>query len=303
VQRELSKVVSALHRYPVGQEDTIIESLSRRWKLPSDRIMLTRGIDEATDRLIEEFANRRFRVIVPGFDAFPHRLNVKQRRHRTIRLDPSFKNISDQSIATLSEDTFVFLANPNNPTGVSLSQPSLRAVMESGTGLLIDETYFEFQDEASQLPATGERFVYRSLSKCFSLAGLRLGVLIGPAAAIGSMRSRQWFCNIDAFALRAFELLFHSDLPDLLAKTIIEERERLTIEIADVGFHVKKTVTNFLLVEHPAADSLASFLRADGIVVRLTDSMGLPNHIRISIGRPTENRRVVANLKRFRRQS
>jgi histidinol-phosphate aminotransferase len=117
------------------------------------------------------------------------------------------------------------------------------------------------------------------------------------------MRSRQWYCNIDAFALRAFDLLFHSELPELLAKTIIEERERLTVEIADIGFHVKKTVTNFILIEHPAVDSLATFLRADGIVVRLTDLMGLPNHIRISIGRPTQNRRVVTNLKRFRRQS
>lgn len=303
LQKALSQVVSSLHRYPIGREEATIEAIARLWSVPSGRIMLTRGVDEATDRLIEHFPDRLFLVVVPGFDGFTRRLAVMRQPHAPIHLDVTF-GIADDSLGAVSGETFVLLANPNNPTGVSIAQRSLRMIVERGAGLLVDETYFEFQGEPSQLAATAHRtFVFRSLSKCFALAGLRLGALVGPETAIAAMRSRQWFCNLDTFALRAIELLLHSSVPAVLAKCIVEEREQLAGNLAANGFNVKKTVTNFVLIEHPTSDRLADFLLDAGIVVRRTESMGLPNHIRISVGSAQENRRVVNCLKEFVRQS
>ena len=95
----------------------------------------------------------------------------------------------------------MLLPNPNNPSANLFPAEAVGELADGCHRLLVDEAYIDFSGHTSFLedPRSERHYVFRSFSKAYGLAGLRLGLLCGPAEEMKMLRWRQWFCNLDTF--------------------------------------------------------------------------------------------------------
>jgi histidinol-phosphate/aromatic aminotransferase/cobyric acid decarboxylase-like protein len=304
VPREILEGIRAgaglVNRYTYASEARVLAKLAAYYRCPQENLVLVRGIDEAFDRLSHEFPAMRYAAAWPGFDGYARRIRVHGYRHFRIRLTEDFA-LEPADLEALSPDDFVFLADPSNPTGRPLSRDEHRAIRECAGKIFLDETYADYAGGDGGCPSFGGNvFVFRSFSKSFGLAGARLGVVFGEAGVIGKMRSKQWYCNVGVLDLCALEAAIEHDvLRQRHVEKTVSERERMRAAVARLGFHVYPSSGNFILVPDNPASSIETFLRDRGIVVRNTARFGLMDHVRISVGLPEENDRLLEALAEY----
>ncbi|MDR0602143.1 MAG: aminotransferase class I/II-fold pyridoxal phosphate-dependent enzyme [Treponema sp.] len=206
----------------------------------------------------------------------------------------------DFSIAI--EDYFVpsggaVIANPNAPTGLSLSVESvsvLAAYLEKqGKVLVVDEAYIAFAGGGSSVPLIGRHpniLTVHTLSKSASLAGLRAGFAMGDETLMeGLCRVRDSFNSytLDRLALAgAAAALSDAAYYDGVNERIIKTRERVSAALAGMGFTVLPSSANFIFTKHPrlGGGELSAALRKRGILVRHFDRPRIASCIRVSMG-------------------
>lgn len=198
----------------------------------------------------------------------------------------------------------LFICNPNNPTGTLRSCGEMKILLEeqeeSGGFLCADEAFIELADPAQSLAGTSgaNLLILRSLTKCFSVPGIRFGYGFGNPELIEKIEASRlpWTVNAyaEAFALQAFR---HFEELDESRRRIAAEREILADALGSLGLSCTPSSANFLLVEtgRPVSD-LCSRLQQKGILVRDCTSFGLPTRIRIAIRTRQENRCLVEEL-------
>lgn len=197
-----------------------------------------------------------------------------------------------------------FICNPNNPTGTLRSKAEMISLLqetERRNGVLCaDEAFIELADPGQSLvdQKNSSLIVLRSLTKCFSVPGIRFGYGFGAPDLIERMEARRppWSVNAyaEAFALQAFRH-YH----ELAQSRMYIERERtwLSEHLQALGLHHLPSSANFLLVDtERRADELCRKLAAVDILVRDCTSFGLPNSIRIAIRTRDENRSLLEAL-------
>lgn len=216
-------------------------------------------------------------------------------------------NTIDQIAAELdaARPTVIFICNPNNPTGHYLAPDELDRLYQAAPNALwvIDEAYAEFMQPPATTAAWVERgnwLVLRSMTKDYALGGLRLGYVIGAPALIGPLQAAQspWNVNILAqlagsVSLRAGKEWRKETLTKLAAAT-----QALQAELRAAGYAPHPTTVNYFIVPVESPTRLRGALLAEGLVVRDCTSFGLPHHIRIATQLPTDNARLVEQLRR-----
>lgn len=208
------------------------------------------------------------------------------------------------------EARLVFVANPNNPTGGHHPPERIlgfvRSVPESVL-VVLDEAYHEYMDDGiGESIAWTKEFpnlvVTRSFSKIHGLAGLRIGYGIGPPEVVGMMnRVRQPF-NTSAVAQAAALAALGDDgfiarSREMNAQGIGFLRE----EFARLGISHPPITANFVMARFDDAAAIHRGLLEDGLIVRPLGNYGLKDHLRITVGTPDENARLVASLGRLLR--
>jgi histidinol-phosphate aminotransferase len=145
-------------------------------------------------------------------------------------------------------------------------------------------------------------FVFRSLSKVFALAGLRLGFLFGTEANLAPIKNQQWFCNINIVTLEAIRAILGDQFISENAALVVRGREDIQCAATELGFDVRESFCNFVLIRHSNSKHLIQFLDSQGIGVTDTSVFGLKNHVRISVGTAAENEALVEGLHRYASQ-
>jgi len=213
--------------------------------------------------------------------------------------------------ALLTDRTrLVFIANPNNPTGTWLTQDELYEFVKGVPGdtlVLVDEAYGEYvtrDDYPDTIPWLDEfpnLVVLRTFSKIYGLAGLRVGYsLSDPGVAELLNRVRPPF-NVNSLALAAGRAALDDDAFVTEARRMNrQEMVLLTAQLERLGLDVTPSIGNFVLVDlgRPSGSIYEALLRA-GIIVRPVGNYGLPNHLRITVGLPEENRQLIEVLNRI----
>lgn len=200
----------------------------------------------------------------------------------------------------------VFLAYPNNPTGNLFGEDEIIQIIEASPGLVVvDEAYTPFA-QVSFLPhlANYENLlVMRTLSK-LGLAGLRLGFLVGARGWLEQFDKLRLPYNINTLTQVSAEFaLTYADVFDGQTEQIREDRERLAQALAQLpGLQVFPSASNFILFRAPAGRGRAMFeaIKADGILIKNLDggSPLLHDCLRVTVGKPAENRAFIAALGR-----
>jgi histidinol-phosphate aminotransferase len=202
----------------------------------------------------------------------------------------------------------IILANPNNPTATLIPVDALRALCDEAKDavVVVDEAYVDFAlgagIDASMLPYLRQHenlVVLRTMSKSFSLAGARLGLLFAAAPIVEALTKVKDSYNVNAVtqAIGIAALEDRATLDDGVRRTLAE-RARLEAALTGFGLCWPESAANFLLVEIGArAEEIYLALKQTGLLVRWWSAPELRTKIRISVGKPDDNTRLIAALK------
>jgi histidinol-phosphate aminotransferase len=293
-----------LNRYPHLRGSDLRNELARRHDVDPARLILGNGAGEllssATRALIEP--GQQLLTSWPSYPLYP----IMARRAHGQAL-PISGGVDGLLEAVHGEGTrVVVLASPNDPTGELLPADDLRRLLDGlpeGVALLLDESLVEFVDAqpmSASLTLLEEHprlLVFRSFSKAWGLAGLRVGYALGGPGSEDLMAELAPDLGVSevsqAGALEALRSC--SDLLARRVRTICEERPRLTAALRERGFEVTDSQANFLWAAHPAleGDELSARLARSGVLVAGGAALGEPHHVRIAIREGAASERLL----------
>jgi len=198
----------------------------------------------------------------------------------------------------------VFIANPNNPTGTWVPAAALKAFMSAVPPhvlVALDEAYFEYtggldlQDGVTWLAEFPNLVVLRTFSKAYGLAGVRVGYAVSHASVADMLnRVRQAF-NVSVVGLAgAAAALEDTDHVTAAVQVAVSERARVAARLQKSGTKVLPSAGNFLMLHAgPNAKARYETLLRGGIIVRPVGNYGLPEHLRVTLGKPEQNDRFL----------
>jgi histidinol-phosphate aminotransferase len=204
----------------------------------------------------------------------------------------------------------IILANPNNPSGTLVPVDELRRLCDAAAGavVVVDEAYIDFAlgagIDASLLPYLAQHpnlVVLRTMSKSYSLAGARLGLLFAAAPLIAELVKVKDSYNVNAItqALGVAALEDRSYHEDCVRRTL-DQRAHLESELEGIGWSWPESAANFLLCEiGERAEAVYGALKEEGLLVRWWRAPELRTKLRISVGNPEENDHLLEALKRL----
>jgi histidinol-phosphate aminotransferase len=202
----------------------------------------------------------------------------------------------------------IILANPNNPSATLVPVEELRALCEEAADaiVVVDEAYVDFAlgagIDASMLPYLDQHpnlVVLRTMSKSYSLAGARLGLLFASAPIVEALTKVKDSYNVNALtqAIGIAALEDRAYLDDCVRRTL-DQRGRLEAALGEMGLWWPESSANFLLVEiGDRAEEVYQSLKRQGLLIRWWPAPELRTKIRISVGKQEDNDRLVAALK------
>ncbi len=313
--KEYNKVAKNLKRYPDSDGVYLRNTLSKKFKLDPNRIILGSGSDQIFELVCKAFLNKNDEVIVPEYSFIIYRIyskiygaKIKYAREKNFRI--SVKNI----LSKVSRKTkIVFLANPNNPTGTIVSKQELlllRRKLRSNILLVVDDAYYEYVKDKNYLSGmkifskSKNVLVTRTFSKIYGLAGLRIGWGYGPKNLIYALNQVKPPFNINRAALfDAVESIKDVKWLNKEIKHVNRWSKIFYNNFKNLGIETNYSYGNFLLVNFNKirANAKKIFLKLakDGILVRKMDVYNIKNSLRITIGNNSENKKFINSLRKI----
>lgn len=312
--------VQSLRRYPPPTASLLRQSLAQLHKVEADNLIVTNGGDELLRLVLATFVEPAtssaggecIAVADPSYSLYDvlaaaHGCGLKKFPLRADwSLPPDFAAQLNAAGVKLC-----FIVNPHAPSGHLASPAEVEKIAREFRGVLVlDEAYVDFVD-----PELGHDciplamrldnvLILRTLSKGYSLAGLRMAYGIGARALIDPMQYKtKDSYNTDYIA----QTLARAAIEDqaYAAETwrrVREQRAWLVARLDELGLRTPPSQSNFVLATVPAPHSAAAVYQAlkdAGILVRYFKLPGLEDKLRITIGAPEENQRLVAELTRI----
>jgi histidinol-phosphate aminotransferase len=303
-----------LNRYPAPQPQELVERLAALYAVDPSRLLVGRGSDEAIDLLTRALcsAGQHAVLISPptfGMYAVCARVQGADIVSVPLRADAGFALDIDAVLAAVDARVrLVYVCSPNNPTGAQVPLGDIERLATGIAGralLVVDEAYGEFARGPGALALAARNpgvAVLRTLSKAYGLAGARIGVLVAAPALLKVLRAIMAPYPLPTPSVRAaLDALAPASLALARSRVglLCEERERLARALrrcTDVR-EVFASDANFLLVRFTDAAGVYARACAAGIVLRDPSRQpGLDGCLRISVGTPDENDRLLAVL-------
>jgi histidinol-phosphate aminotransferase len=298
---------SGLHRYPHLRGSKLRDELAERHGVDAGRVILGNGAAEllssATSALIEP--GQRLLTTWPTYPLFP--LMARRAHGQAIRVEGGVDALLE---AAGEPDTrVVAIASPNDPTGELLPVGELARLLEGlpdHVAVLLDESLVEFADaqpvnsSLSLLPEHSRLLVFRSFSKAWGLAGLRVGYTLGGPGSEDLLAELQPDLGVSevsqAGALEALRSC--SELIGRRVESVARERARLTAILRERGFEVSDSQANFVWAAHPLieGDELSARMARSGVLVAGGAGLGEPHHVRIALRDSAATERVMSAL-------
>ena len=306
VVEAITRAATGANRYPEMTGESLTQALARRWGVESEQVVVGNGSVALIQHLLDAVCRPGDEVVIPwrSFEAYPICVAVAGARAVRVPVTAEGRHDVAAMLAACTPRTRVIMAcTPNNPTGPALTGAELEALVDGapdGVLVLVDEAYLDFVTDS----AVGDALdlladhpglvVSRTFSKAHALAGMRVGYLVAEPALAAAIRSVATPFGVSLPAQAAAGAAIS---PEALAETgrraraVAAERDRVLAALRDQGWTVPDAQGNFfwLPVGEDAAALAAHFADA-GILVRPFAGDG----VRVSIGTPEENDRVLA---------
>lgn len=315
VQETLSNLrADILRTYPRPTADPLRDRLALLHAIGRDNVLVTHGGDEALRLAMTTFVDpgATFAMAEPSYSLYPVLAQVQDAQVFTLPLDDQWRLPADAAEQlNRAGARLTCLVNPHAPSGVLMDAHQLAELARALDGvLLVDEAYVDFVDPALGHDLTGavqalpNLLLLRTFSKGYSLAGLRLGYLMGAPGLIEPMltKTRDSY-NVDAISQALGEAAVRGvDHARDSWERVRRDRQALGHGLSQLGFALAPSQSNFLLARVPAsarrtARELYEHLKGRGILVRYFAMPRLDDCLRISVGTPEQNQRLIAALE------
>ena len=294
-----------LRRYPEPSATSAREVAAKVYGLPVEWIMAANGSDEMLALLARAFLEPGKKVAypTPTYSLYVTLADMQDASAVEVPYDEDF-NLPVEGLLEAAAD-LTFVCSPNNPSATVAALADLDRLAAGLSGVLVvDEAYADFADEnALGLVSRYENvIVLRTVSKGYSLAGLRLGFgVAGPQLLEGLIKIKDSY-NVDSVALRlGAAALGDQAWMKANVEKVKRSREELVAALGRMGFRLWPSQANFVMARPPQGDAGRFYreLRERGILVRYWDRPGLADKLRITVGTDDENRVLVEALRQL----
>lgn len=309
--RALAEEVPRIHLYPDGDSYDLRHALARHLSVQPDQVTVGNGADGLIVQTCLAYLDDGDEVVVgrPSFPLYDIYTCVMRARLVPVPLRDYRLDLEGMAAAITDRTKIVFVCNPNNPTGTIVTAGEVSAFMARVPDhvlVVFDEAYYEFV-HADEFPDTlayvreGRQNVItiRTFSKIYGLAGVRLGYAVADPEVLAPLLKVKEPFAVNRLAQAAGVAALEDD--GFLAATIaatVNGRQFLSRGFRQLGLDCILGHTNFILVRvGPRAKEVAQGLLERGIIVRLCDIYDLPEFLRVTIGTPAQNSRLLAALK------
>ncbi|KAM3115695.1 histidinol-phosphate transaminase [Phormidesmis sp. 146-33] len=291
-----------LRRYPNPYGNEFRQAVGQVLDISPDEIIVGNGSDDLLNIVIRACTEPGRKVVypTPTYVLYQTLTTIQAAEVVEIPYGEGFELSLESLIAAQGAVTFV--ASPNSPSGHGVAIADLRKLAAHLTGILvIDEAYVDFAEtNALELVKEFENvLLIRTLSKGYSLAGLRLGFGIGQPHLLSQLFKVKDSYNIDAIACTVgAAAILDQGYKNACVDRIKASRTRLAADLRHLNFRVWDSQANFLLVQppQPNAEFLYQHLKAQNILVRYFNQPGLDDKLRITIGTHEQNETLVKAL-------
>ncbi|NLR92981.1 pyridoxal phosphate-dependent aminotransferase [Flammeovirga agarivorans] len=298
ILKALAKQVEGIQNYPSPAAEELSECASIRYQQPAENFLFTNGAIEAFYLIAQLFRGKRSTIVGPTFSEYEDACKMH---------NISYTVVEKEKLDSFNTD-LVFICNPNNPTGSVFSFAELEYfITENPTStFVIDEAYIEFTKATkSVLPLVEKHknlIVVRSLTKTFTIPGLRLGYIISDASMVEKLKAIRIPWSVNGLAIQTGKYLFENydqlifDIESLLKERIFFQDQLRVID----HIEVQETNTSYFLVKllKGKASELKNVLISKGILIRdATNFTSLEGEfIRLSVQSPTANKQIIKAL-------
>ena len=301
---------TGFNRYPDPQQVKVKAILAEQKGVNPNQILLGNGSDEALDLLFRAFCEpNKDNVIAisPSYGMYQVLANLNAVTYKKSLLEPETFNLDVSDILSkVDENTkMIFLCSPNNPTGQLIPENQILEIVEKFNGLVvIDEAYIDFSSAESwnkKLELYNNIVVIQTLSKAYGLAAIRLGIVYANPEIIAVLNKIKPPYNINALTQqKAIEVVIDKNYTKNITNLNSEQKNVLFEALVQLNYveKVYPTDANFILIKVDNANDRYAKILEKGFVVRNRTNDDLcENCLRISIGTPTENEKLIQVLK------
>ncbi len=298
-------------RYPDTVQKALRERIAEMYNAEQDNIFIGNGSDEAIDIIIRVFcepSKDSIATLTPTYGMYKVAASINDIKVIEIPLEKDFKINADNVLSLIQSNTkIIFVCSPNNPTANILDREEIIKIINNFDGIVvIDEAYLDFSDEKSYRELINDYnniIVLSTLSKAWGAAGLRIGFAFANQSSIKYMNRVKAPYNIGCDTIQ--EAISVLENKKIIEKQIIETKsQRKGLYTMLNGLNcVEKTYrsdSNFILVKFTDSTKVYNYLSEKGIIVRdRANETNCKNCLRISIGTPTENSKLIETLKDY----
>jgi histidinol-phosphate aminotransferase len=298
--------------YPSGDSYYLRHEIAKCHGLDPDQVLVGNGANEVITFVIKAFCEQGDNIITADktFAVYEWVATFSGIEARIIPLNQERFDDMEMLRRIDQKTKILFVCNPNNPTGTYWSKDTLTAFLDAVDArqiVVVDEAYFEFveapdyPDGVELLKRYPNLVIFRTFSKMYGIAGLRIGYLIGDLAVVNMIRRTCVVYSVNSVAQEAALAALRDDTGHIrrTRDLVRQSRAFLEAELAKLKLPVISNEGNYLIVKLPGSDTLAyRKLMREGIMIRPMTGFRYPNHIRVTLARMDAMEAFVSALRK-----
>ena len=289
-------------RYPEVIAESLADKIASHYTLSADHVLVTNGSTESIYLIAQAFKNKKTAIVIPAFAEYEDACRMHGHQIRFILWEDFPAGIDDADL--------VFICNPNNPTGRTITDLAQVIAGYPKTLFVVDEAFIEFTLSVTSVSALAGDYtnliVMRSMTKAYAIPGLRLGYLMAAPSVISLLKAEKLPWTVNAMALEAGHFIF--DRLESLALPIdrlLQEKTDFTNGLANAPIKIYSSHTHFFLAETQVQNAalLKRFL-LDHYHILIRDASNFrglsENHFRIATLSPVKNQMLINALSEWK---
>jgi len=308
IERFSKEAFKDVTKYPENYS-ILVERLAKRHGINPENIVLVNGVDEGIE-LISRCFGENILFFTPTYYEFQDAPKRNDLKFETINCFDGKEYRLKYKDDDIRNRSLIFLCSPNNPFGL-LTKKEITDIAKKTKGIVaVDETYIDFDGESvlNEFENNPNLLVLRSFSKGYSLAGLRIGYIVGDKNLIDVIKKKKLFCNVTSVSVYAAMINLDEEAYfKNLIKRIKEGKNKFEDFLKAKNFNIIHTNNNNIMIKFEYvkdANKLCDFLKNNGIIVNQANGMstcGLDDtFIRFTYGTDEQMKKVREVFEKYR---
>ncbi|TWV96236.1 pyridoxal phosphate-dependent aminotransferase [Chitinophaga pinensis] len=303
LRQHLTDCLYKLNNYPEANAQRLQQALADWHQLTAEQVLVTNGATEAFYLVAHAFRRKSVTIAIPAFAEYEDASQAND-------LSISYIHYDELHADTRFIADLVFFGNPNNPTGAVLQPATIRTLLTAHpqTIFMIDEAYVDFTEEVismvGDINQLSNLIIIKSLTKTYSIPGLRLGYILSNADIIHQILASKMPWSVNALAIEAgLYIAQHRETLALPIARLRKDTLELMTTVRNIeGIQIRDTHTNFFLSRTKtgtAADLKRYLLQNEGLLIRDAANFKslTPQHFRVATQRPEENQLLIKGIQ------